>query len=51
MSKTNQTKTRGYREKSNGYQRGRGRKLNCMEKDGNKIFGGEHTVVYTEVKI
>ena len=25
--------------------------ISCMGKDGNQISGGEHTAVYTEVKI
>lgn len=29
----------------------RGEGDSCMGKDGNQISGGEHTVVYTEVKI
>ena len=25
--------------------------INCMVTDGNRTFGGEHPIVYTEVKI
>ena len=47
MSETNQTKwTHGCRQ---WLPEAKG--ISCMGKDGNQISGGEHTVVYTEVKI
>ena len=27
------------------------KEVNCMGRDGDKVFGGEHIEIYTEVKI
>ena len=50
--------TRRYREPNSDYHRGRSgerwegkmeKGIKCIVTDGNEIFGGEHTVIYTEV--
>ena len=59
MNKSNKEKqAHGYREQSSDYQRGRARREGKMGKGGQLYgdgwksnFGGEHTVVYTEVEI
>lgn len=58
MNKTNKNKHTD-RIESSGYQRRVGgadlakrvKGMNLMVKDGHESFGGEHAVVYTEVKI
>ena len=50
-NKHEDTENRVVVTRGEGVVSGRVKGINCMVTDGNEIFGGEHTVEYTEVEI
>ena len=59
MNKIKQKQTHRYRDQISSYQRGKGlegwvkqvKEVNCMVMDDNYTCGGDHFVVYTDIKL